>query len=164
MNRRTALSSVLSAALALTVTQPAAAQTMDAASQSTFDTVMAFMGAMGAGETDAMSALMAGDMVWRNEGDKTPPWIGTWESKAKVFKFLGLFGENFKTIARKNTDAFASGDTMAVFGDMNAITLKYGEETSELSFALRAKVRDGQVVLWNWFEDSFAVSRAYHGE
>ena len=38
-----------------------------------------------------------------------------------------------------------------------------GAETDEFTFALRAKVRDGQVVLWNWFEDSYAVSQAYHG-
>ena len=31
------------------------------------------------------------------------------------------------------------------------------------NFALRAKVRDGQVVLWHWHEDSFAISQAYHG-
>jgi hypothetical protein len=28
---------------------------------------------------------------------------------------------------------------------------------------LRAKAKDGKVVLWNWFEDTFAVSNAYHG-
>jgi hypothetical protein len=52
---------------------------------------------------------------------------------------------------------------VAVFGVMNAITTRSGKETGDFSFALRAKVRDGQVVLWHWFEDSFAVSQAYHG-
>ena len=163
MKRRTILTAALGGTLGLAATQTAAAQTMDANSQATFDTVMAFMGAMGKGDMDAMSALMADDMVWQNEGDKDLPWIGPWRGKDQIFQFLGVFSENFKTTAWENADAFAFGDTVAVFGTMNAITLKSGAETGEFTFALRAKVRHGQVVLWNWFEDSFAVSQAYHG-
>ncbi|MBA4257422.1 MAG: hypothetical protein C0445_16340 [Polaromonas sp.] len=124
---------------------------------------MAFMGAMGKGDMKALSALMADDMAWHNEGDRALPWIGHWAGKAKVLEFLPLFGANFKTTAWENTDAFASGDTVAVFGRMNGITLKSGRETGSFSFALRAKVRKGQVLLWHWFEDSHAVSQAYRG-
>ncbi|CAN0603858.1 unnamed protein product [Ectocarpus sp. 12 AP-2014] len=46
---------------------------------------------------------------------------------------------------------------------MNCTTPHSGQEIGEFSFALRAKVRNGQIVLWHWFEDSFAVSQAYHG-
>ncbi|MBX2855802.1 MAG: nuclear transport factor 2 family protein [Rhodobacteraceae bacterium] len=124
---------------------------------------MAYMGAMGKGDQDAMSALMADEMVWQNEGDKSLPWIGVWEGKEAIFGFLGVFSENFQTTLWENSDAFASGDTVAVFGKMAATLTKSGKETGPFTFALRAKVRDGKVVLWNWFEDSFAVSQAYHG-
>ncbi len=136
---------------------------MDDTTQPSFDTIMAFMGAMGSGDSATVAALMADDMVWHNEGDTSLPWIGVWEGKQKIFEFMGIFGENFQTTAWDNADAFASGDTVAVFGKMNAITTKSGKETGEFTFALRAKVRDGKVVLWHWFEDSFAVSQAYHG-
>lgn len=135
---------------------------MDDQSQASFDTVMAFMGAMGSGDMQAMSDLMADDMVWHNEGDSTLPWIGETRGKDAIFEFLGVFGANLQTTLWENTDAFASGDTVAVFGRMNGITPHSGKEIGEFSFALRAKVRDGQVVLWHWFEDSFAVSQAYH--
>lgn len=131
--------------------------------QDSFDTVMAFMGAMGSGDMEKMNALMADDMVWHNEGDKSLPWIGETRGKDAIFKFLGVFSENLQTTKWENTDAFASGDTVAVFGVMNGITTHSGKETGEFTFALRAKVRDGQVVLWHWFEDSFAISQAYHG-
>ncbi len=163
MHRRTLLKTSLGGMLALTLGNYARAQEMDDTTQASLDTVMAFMGAMGAGEMEKMSALMADDMVWHNEGDKSLPWIGPWEGKEKIFEFLPVFGENFQTTQWENTDAFASGDTVAVFGKMNAITTKSGKETGEFTFALRAKVRDGQVVLWHWFEDSYAVSKAYHG-
>ncbi len=162
MDRRTALKTSLGATLALILSTKAGAQDMDATSQKSFDTVMAFMGAMGEGP-DAMSPLMADDMVWHNEGDKTLPWIGETKGKDAIFEFLGVFGANLQTTKWENTDAFASGDTVAVFGVMNGITPHSGKEIGDFSFALRAKVRDGQVVLWHWFEDSFAVSQAYHG-
>lgn len=136
---------------------------MDDSSKASFDTVIASMGAMGAGDMETMMSLMANDMVWHNESDKSMPWIGPWEGKEAILEFLPLFGENFQTRKWENTDTFASGDTVAVFGTMNGITTKSGKEIGEFTFALRAKVRDVQVVLWNWFEDSYAVSKAYHG-
>lgn len=136
---------------------------MDETSQASFDTVMALMGAMGGGDMDAMGALMADDMVWQNEGDRTVPWIGPWNGKEEIFKFLGIFSSNFETTMWENEDAFASGDTVAVFGRMNARMTKSGKETGDFTFALRAKVRDGKVVLWNWFENSYAISQAYNG-
>ena len=137
---------------------------MDATSQASFDTVMGFMGAMGKGDMEGMSALMADDMVWHNEGDTTLPWIGETKGKEAIFEFLKVFSSNLQTTKWENTDAFASGDTVAVFGVMNGITTHSGQEVGDFSFALRAKVKDGQVVLWHWFEDSFAISQAYHGK
>ncbi|MGH1464546.1 MAG: nuclear transport factor 2 family protein [Cognatishimia sp.] len=163
MERRNLLKASGLAALALVVGKQATAQSADDQTQASFDTVMAFMGAMGAGDQAKVAELMAHDMVWQNEGDTRLPWIGTWEGKEKIFEFMGYFGENFQTTAWENTDAFASGDTVAVFGKMNGITTKSGKETGSFTFALRAKVRDSKVVLWNWFEDSFALSQAYHG-
>ena len=162
MNRRRLMKTSIGAALALILAQQVGAQEMDETSQASFDTVMAFMAAMNEGP-DAMSALMADDMVWHNEGDATLPWIGETTGKDAIFEFLGVFGANLQTTKWENTDAFASGDTVAVFGVMNGITPHSGEEIGDFSFALRAKVRDGKIVLWHWFEDSFAVSQAYHG-
>ncbi|MEM6891876.1 MAG: nuclear transport factor 2 family protein [Pseudomonadota bacterium] len=135
---------------------------MDETSKESLDTVMAFMGAMGSGDIETMNALMADDMVWHNEGDATLPWIGETVGKENIFKFLAVFSSNLSVTKWENEDAFASGDTVAVFGRMNGTTTSSGQDVGEFTFALRAKVRDGQVVLWNWFEDSFAVSQAYH--
>lgn len=146
------------------LSDPAAAQAEKDESQASLDTVMAFMGAMGSGDMAQIDALMADNMVWLNEGDKAMPWIGPWTGKAEIMDFLGVFSANVQTTKWENTDVFASGDTVAVFGEMNFITTKSGEETGDFHFGLRAKVRDGQVVLWNWFENSYAVSNAYHGK
>ncbi len=161
MDRRTALKVTLAAASGTALATSASAQSDD--SQATLDTVMAFMGAMGGGDMQAMSDLMADDMVWQNEGDPSVPWIGPWNGKDEIFAFLGVFSENVQTTLWENEDVMAEGDTVAVFGRMNLLMTASGSETGEFTFAMRAKVRDGQVVLWNWFEDSFAISRAFHG-
>ncbi|MDG2294723.1 MAG: nuclear transport factor 2 family protein [Paracoccaceae bacterium] len=163
MNRRQALKVSVAAATGATLATVASAQSNDDESQASLDTVMALMGAMGRGDMAKMDALMADDMVWLNEGDPSIPWIGPWNGKEAIFGFLGVFSENFKTTKWENTDILASGDTVAIFGDMNGVTTKSGQEIGDFTFALRAKVRNGKVVLWNWFEDSFAVSQAYHG-
>jgi len=153
-----------SAALALSLSVSAYAAEMDAEAQASFDTVMTFMGAVGSGDMETATSLMADDMVWQNEGDSAMPWIGPWNGKEEILKFLPVFGANFQTTAWDTEDAFAFGDTVAVFGQMNGITTKSGKEIGDFTFALRAKVRDGKVVLWNWFEDSYAVSQAFHGK
>ena len=163
MHRRAVLKAAVAAGVGLAVAKPILARSDDDLSQASFDTVMAFMGAMGGGDMDTMASLMADDMVWRNEGDPTLPWIGTWEGKEAIFGFLGDFSENVEVTHWDNQDAFASADTVAVFGRMKLKTTRTGVETDEFTFALRAKVRGGQVVLWNWFEYSFAVSKAFHG-
>ena len=163
MNRRQALKVSVAAATGATLATVASAQSNDDESQASLDTVMALMGAMGRGDMAKMDGLMADDMVWLNEGDPSIPWIGPWNGKEAIFGFLGIFSENFKTTKWENTDILASGDTVAIFGDMNGVTTKSGQEIGDFTFALRAKVRNGKVVLWNWFEDSFAVSKAYHG-
>ena len=166
MNRRATFTAaaLFATTIGMSTAPVAFAQTMDAKSQATFDTVMAFMGAMGKGDMDTMSSLMADDMVWQNEGDAAMPWIGPWEGKDAIFKFLPIFGENFKTTKWETEDAFASGETFAAFGSMNGITNGSGQEIGDFTFGLRAKVVDGKITLWNWLEDSYAVSNAYHGQ
>jgi len=129
----------------------------------TMKTANAFMEAMGKGDMETMIGLMHDDMVWHNEGDKTMPWIGPWNGKKIILEeFLPVFGSNFKTIKWEPNDALASGDTAAYFGRMIGLATKSNRKTKEFTYALRVKVKDNKVILWNWFEDSLEVSNAYH--
>ncbi len=132
-------------------------------SQKTLDIANEFMKAMGKGDMETMKNLMHTDMVWQNAGDKSLPWIGPWIGKKVILEqFLPVFGENFITKKWQPTDAFASGDTAAYFGQMIGMLSKSNKETKEFTYALRVKVKDGKIILWNWFEDSFEVSKTYH--
>ena len=101
-----------------------------------------------------------GDVITSIGGLQIRPTVSLSELHIEDIDLLILPGGT----AWENEDAFASGDTVAVFGSMNGTTTKSGKEIGMFTFALRAKVKDGKVVLWNWFEDSFAVSNAFHGK
>lgn len=47
---------------------------------------------------------------------------------------------------------------------MNGIATDTNTEIGEFTFALRVKVKDGKIILWNWLEDSYALSEAYNAE
>lgn len=164
MLKRNILQVLTATIFGLFLSTASTAQNMDKQSQATFDTVMSFMTAMGTGDMDTMGSLMADDMVWQNGGDATMPWIGPWDGKEAIFQFLGVFMGNVETTLWETEDAFARGDTFASFGRMKLKLTKSGQSTEVFDFALRVKVKDGQIVLWNWFEDSYAVSNAFHGK
>ena len=131
--------------------------------QETLKVAEAFLNAAGSGDMETLSGLMADDFVWHNEGDATIPWIGNWEGKTIVLnEFLPAFGTGLKTTSWTTDHSMASGDQAVFIGTMNAIANNSNVETGEFSWAVRVHVLDGEVKSWNWFEDSYAVSKAYH--
>lgn len=133
-------------------------------SQATLDLANAYMAAMGSGDMDAVADLMHDDMVWQNAGDPSLPWMGPWNGKKAILEeYFPAFGAGFVTKKWEPTDAIANGDTAAYFGQMIGLLNNSGKETEEFTYALRVKVKDGKIILWNWFEDSLEVSRTFHG-
>ncbi|MEL7042212.1 MAG: nuclear transport factor 2 family protein [Pseudomonadota bacterium] len=131
--------------------------------QDTLQTAEAFLTAAGTGDMSTLQGLMADDFVWHNEGDDTLPWIGTWEGKETVLnEFLPAFGAGLTTTRWTTDYAMAMGDQAVFMGTMSATANTSGGETGIFSWAVRVHVEDGRVKSWNWFEDSFAVSEAYH--
>ncbi len=133
--------------------------------QTAMDIANAYMDAMGKGDMEAMANLMHDDMVWQNSGDQSIPWMGPWNGKKAIMEeFFPAFGAGFQTLKWEPVDALTSDDTAAYFGQMIGKLTKTGIDTKEFTYALRVKVKDGKVILWNWFEDSVEVARAYHGD
>lgn len=133
-------------------------------SKKTFEIAQSFLFAAGSGDMTTLSELMADDFVWHNEGDSSIPWIGNWEGKEVVLnEFLPKFGAGL-TVTSWSTDySFAKGNQAMFVGTMSAIANESGLDTGKFSWSVRVHVEDGKVKSWNWFEDSYAVSKAYHG-
>lgn len=134
-------------------------------SAKTLETAQAFLWAAGSGDMAKLETLMAEDFVWHNEGDSTIPWIGNWEGPEKVMStFLPSFGAGLKVTSWTTDYNFVNGDQAVFMGTMSAIANKSGQDTGVFSWAVRVQVVDGKVKSWNWFEDSFAVSQAFHAK
>lgn len=135
-------------------------------SDATLETAQAFLWAAGSGDMETLRSLMVDDFVWHNEGDSSVPWVGgPWIGKDVVLtEFLPKFGAGLTTTSWTTDYSFANGEQAVFIGTMSAIANNSGAETGEFSWAVRVQVEDGKVKSWNWFEDSFAVSQAYHSD
>lgn len=137
----------------------------DEQSDQTLAIAQSFLEAAGSGNGDKLNELMSDDFVWHNEGDSNIPWIGNWEGKEKVFgEFMPAFGAGLKVTSWTTDYSFSKGDQAVFMGTMSAIANNSGVDTGKFSWAVRVNVVDGKVKSWNWFEDSFAVSKAYHSK
>ena len=134
-------------------------------SDQTLAVAQSFLEAAGSGNGDKLNELMSDDFVWHNEGDSNIPWIGNWEGKEKVFgTFMPAFGAGLKVTSWTTDYSFSKADQAVFMGTMSAIANHSGVDTGKFSWAVRVQVVDGKVKSWNWFEDSFAVSKAYHSK
>lgn len=134
-------------------------------SQQTLQIAQSFLEAAGTGDMDTLSGLMTDDFVWHNEGDKRVPWIGPWEGKEAVLnEFFPAFGAGLEVKSWTTDYSFSKEDQAVFIGTMDAEATNTGESTGPMSWAVRVQVVDGKVKSWNWFENSFAVSRAFQGQ
>lgn len=135
-------------------------------SQATLETAQAFLWAAGSGDMDTLQNLMTEDFVWHNEGDTSVPWVGgPWVGKDVVLnEFLPKFGAGLTTTSWTTDYSFSNDDQAVFIGTMSATANNTGVNTGEFSWAVRVQVEDGKVKSWNWFEDSYAISKAYHSD
>ncbi len=137
----------------------------DKLSVTTLEIAKAFLAAAGSGDMATLKKLMADDFVWHNEGDKSIPWIGPWKGKETVMnEFMPKFGAGLKVTSWSTDYSFANANQAVFVGTMSAIANKSGVDTGKFSWTVRVQVDDGKVKSWNWFEDSYAVSKAYHAK
>ncbi|MGH1428645.1 MAG: nuclear transport factor 2 family protein [Arenicella sp.] len=167
MNKKIALSLYLVMSFFITSSAFAGEKkaTLDPQSAKTLEVAKSFLSAAGSGDMDTLKKLMANDFVWHNEGDKSIPWIGLWKGKDVVLNdFMPKFGAGL-TVTSWTTDySFANGNQAVFIGTMSAIANNSGVDTGKFSWVVRVHVEGGKVKSWNWFEDSFAVSKAYHAK
>ncbi|MEM9103153.1 MAG: nuclear transport factor 2 family protein [Pseudomonadota bacterium] len=132
---------------------------------STLEIAKTFLSAAGSGDGETLNKIMADDFVWYNEGDSKLPWIGQWKTKEVVFeKFMPKFGAGLKVTSWTTDFSFENGQYAVFMGTMSAIATNTGVDTGKFSWAVRVHVVDGKVKSWHWFEDSFAVSKAFHAK
>jgi ketosteroid isomerase-like protein len=134
-------------------------------SDQTLRVAQSFLEAAGSGDVVKLNELMSDDFVWHNEGDTNVPWIGNWQGKETVLtQFLPAFSAGLKVTSWTTDYSFVNGNQAVFIGSMSAITTHSGVDTGSFSWAVRVHVEGNKVKSWNWFEDGYALSKAYNSK
>lgn len=126
-----------------------------------------FLNNTGADKVEAAAKrLVAPDATYISLNFENPelkqiiPWVGTQkgpEAYSSSITRVQQFGtlEDFKVL-----DIFGAGENVAVFGQF-AYRAKATGIAATSPFAIRAKVRDGKIVLFQFLEDSYGTASAF---
>jgi hypothetical protein len=115
---------------------------------------------------EAADRLVAEDATWlalnfdNPELKRIMPWTGTSTGRqAFVDAFTKVRtwweAEDFRVV-----DMFGSGEDVAVFGEFTYRSVAIGK-TVHSPFAIHAKVRDSEIVFFQFMEDTFATGRSF---
>lgn len=149
-------------------TAPAAIAQEDKSTMSENVAIVAdFLNNTGADKVEAAAQrLVAPDATYISLNFDNPelkriiPWVGTRtgpEAYSNAIMRVQQFGnlEEFKVL-----DIFGAGENVAVFGQFTYRAKSTGNAVSS-PFSIRAKIRDGKIVLFQFMEDSYGTASAF---
>jgi ketosteroid isomerase-like protein len=123
--------------------------------------IQALFGDMGAGkEPSEIAQRFSPDVDWKVSGNETiVPWLGKKHGREGVAEFFQQLRDNLAAQDFKIDRVVVDGDSAIAVGSSTSQVLATGKGF-ETDVALDMVVRDGLVVRFRMFEDSFAVSEA----
>jgi ketosteroid isomerase-like protein len=88
------------------------------------------------------------------------PWTGTSTGRQAFIDTFTKVDTWWEAEEFHITDIFGSGEDVAVFGEFTYRSVATGK-TVHSPFAIHAKVRDSQIVFFQFMEDTFATGRSF---
>src|SRR2546425_13349241 len=123
-----------------------------------------FLGRMGSGADPAeIARLFSKNMEWEIAGDTgVLPWISKKSGRAAITDFVNDSRAMIERISFEVHDILTSDDRSVILGSL-ASKLKRTGKIIKTDFAIVLTVVNGEIVRFQMFEDSFAVSQAARG-
>ena len=124
--------------------------------------VQTFLGHIFSGEEDKALALVhphARFIATRPTENVHNPLHGTFVGPEGAKRFFALFGEIFQPGDFAVESAFGENDHVALYGTLRHLVRKTGKDFAS-DWALIAKVTDGKLALYHFYEDSEALRDA----
>ncbi|WP_299410334.1 nuclear transport factor 2 family protein [uncultured Roseobacter sp.] len=88
------------------------------------------------------------------------PWAGTWRGHADIIAFQTLLNDNFEVRGFDDHTYVEQRDQVAVFGVL-LFTAKPTGKPADSDFAAHARVVDGRIASYHFYEDTFAIANAF---
>lgn len=130
--------------------------------ESTRATIDAYLAKTRSRDLDGALALFAEDVDWDAPASGAAPWSGRRSSRAEVAEFFTLLREYLTTEDFTVTHIVVEGDNGVIIGHLTD-TVKATGATLKTPFAAHVTVRDGLIVGYRLFEDTYALAKALNG-
>lgn len=112
------------------------------------------------GKTAEVAALFADSVSFSVPHPPGIPWVPEADSAEGMRTFFELLGTHVRTKEFDIRHVIAQGDDVVVIGHMVSEVKKTGRDI-DTAFALHTTVRDGRIIRYHLYEDSYAVAKAY---
>ncbi|WNG39418.1 hypothetical protein F0U61_41455 [Archangium violaceum] len=111
-------------------------------------------------QPDAIASLFSEDIDWDIPGDtQRVPWIGKRKGRAGVAAFFRELREQVEPLRFEVRSLVVEGNEAVALGHLESRVKSTGK-IIDSEFALHLTIRNGLIVRYRLFEDSFAVARA----
>jgi uncharacterized protein len=110
----------------------------------------------------AILKYLLGSELSRNHPDLTRvlPWAGEHLGPEEIVRAFEGMQVMWETVGFDVKAAFSQGEDVAVFGEFTYRSVAIGK-TVHSPFAIHAKVRDSEIVFFQFMEDTFATGRSF---
>lgn len=117
------------------------------------------------GDMQAVFAALADDIEYTvNTRDTVTreaiPWSTTFHGASEVQAFFGRLMQNFDVLGFTVDRLLADADEVAAFGHFKYLAKPTGA-TCETDWCARFTIREGRIARYQFFEDSYAIARAF---
>lgn len=110
--------------------------------------------------TEEIGEMFSDDVDWNVAGDTAVvPWIGRKYGKAGAAEFYHQIRELIQSERFEVADVLIQGDRAIAVGDLESRVRSTGK-LIKTEFAFDFTVKNGEIVRFRMFEDSFAVAQA----
>lgn len=88
------------------------------------------------------------------------PWAGIWRGHDEIIAFQTLLNDNFEVRGFDDHIFTEQDDHVAVFGQL-LFTAKPTGKPADSDFAAQARIVDGRIASYHFYEDTFAIANAF---
>jgi ketosteroid isomerase-like protein len=131
--------------------------------ETTRQVVEAAYRAFGARDIEALLGLLSPDVTWGEPDNPHIPSAGTRHGLAGVIEWLQVGNQTDAILALEPQRILVDGDTAAVIGYTKVVARPTGR-SYETDFAHLVTVRDGKVVRFQEFFDTWVAAEAFRAE
>ena len=104
-----------------------------------------------------------GDPPLDSESKQAIPWIGRYQGKAGVRKFIAHLQRNIEVIGFGPQEVIGDGDVIAVFGSFSYRAVSTARRFDS-DYAIRIRLKDGKISEYSFYENTYAVATAFRKE